>query len=66
MVGYVGKNEKQCKAIWIQLIFTGRAQAPKQFDNEDELKKWGASTPNGMGILDSSKVDSTVKVIDTQ
>ncbi|MDT9001671.1 hypothetical protein RQP53_20510 [Paucibacter sp. APW11] len=66
VVGYVGKNEKQYKAIWTQLIFTGRAQAPKQFDNEDELKKWVASTPNGVGILDSSKVDATVKVIDTK
>ena len=63
VIGYVGKNEKQYKAIWTQLIFTGRAQAPKQFDSEDELKKWVASTPNGVGILDSSKVDASVKVI---
>lgn len=66
VVGYVGKNEKQYKAIWTQLIFTGRATAPKQFDNEDELKKWVASTPNGVGILDSSKVDASVRVIETK
>ncbi|MGM9516888.1 hypothetical protein ACS5PK_21765 [Roseateles sp. DB2] len=63
VLGYVGKNEKQYKAIWTQLIFTGRAQEPKQFDNEDELKKWVASTPNAVGILDSTKVDASVKVI---
>lgn len=66
VIGYVGKNEKQYKAIWTQLIFTGRAQAPKQFESEDELKKWVASTPNGVGILDSSKVDASVKVLPTK
>jgi len=66
VLGYVGKNEKQYKAIWTQLIFTGRAQEPKQFDNEDELKKWVASTPNAVGILDSTKVDASVKVIGTK
>ena len=66
VIGYVGKNEKQYKAIWTQLIFTGRAQEPKQFESEDELKKWVASTPNAVGILDSSKVDGSVKVIGTK
>ncbi|WIV98103.1 MULTISPECIES: phosphate ABC transporter substrate-binding protein [Roseateles] len=66
VIAYVGKNEKQYKAIWTQLIFTGRAQAPKQFESEDELKKWVASTPNGVGILDSSKVDASVKVLPTK
>jgi hypothetical protein len=66
VLGYVGKNEKQYKAIWTQLIFTGRAQEPKQFENEDELKKWVASTPNAVGILDSAKVDASVKVIGTK
>lgn len=66
VIGYVGKNEKQYKAIWTQLIFTGRAQEPKQFESEDELKKWVASTPNAVGILDSAKVDASVKVIGTK
>lgn len=63
---YVGKSNQQYKAVWTQLIFTGKAQAPKQFESEDELKKWIATTPNGIGVLDSSKVDGTVKVIGGQ
>lgn len=64
--GFVGKSNQQYKAVWTQLIFTGKAQAPKQFESEDELKKWIAATPNGIGVLDSSKVDGTVKVIGGQ
>lgn len=64
--GFVGKSNQQYKAVWTQLIFTGKAQAPKQFESEDELKKWIASTPNGIGVLDSSKVDGSVKVIGGQ
>ena len=64
--GFVGKSNQQYKAVWTQLIFTGKAQAPKQFENDDELKKWIAATPNGIGVLDSSKVDGTVKVIGGQ
>ena len=63
---YVGKSNQQYKAVWTQLIFTGKAQAPKQFDSDDELKKWIATTPNGIGVLDSSKVDGSVKVIGGQ
>ncbi|MEH0166601.1 hypothetical protein ABT392_04405 [Paucibacter sp. JuS9] len=64
--GFVGKSNQQYKAVWTQLIFTGKAQAPKQFENDDELKKWIAATPNSIGVLDSSKVDGTVKVISGQ
>ncbi|MDM4768415.1 hypothetical protein [Pelomonas sp. SE-A7] len=63
---YVGKSNQQFKAVWTQLIFTGKAPAPKQFDSEDELKKWISSTPNGIGVLDSAKVDGSVKVIGGQ
>jgi len=64
--GFVGKSNQQYKAVWTQLIFTGKAQAPKLFESDDELKKWIAATPNGIGVLDSSKVDGTVKVIGGQ
>jgi hypothetical protein len=60
---HIGKNDKQFRAVWSQLIFTGKAQAIKQFDSEDEVKKWVAATPNAVGIVDSAGVDGSVKLL---
>jgi ABC-type phosphate transport system substrate-binding protein len=57
------KDAAQVKAIWSKLIFTGKAQAPKEFKTSAEVKKAVADDPKAIGYIDKSAVDDTVKVI---
>jgi ABC-type phosphate transport system substrate-binding protein len=61
--GVLGKSESQLKAYWSQLVFTGKGTPPKELDNDDAIKAYVASTPGGIGYIDASKVDGSVKVI---
>ncbi|QBI05052.1 MULTISPECIES: hypothetical protein [Pseudoduganella] len=57
------KDAAQVKAIWSKLVFTGKAQAPKEFKSNAEVKKAVADDPKAIGYIDKSAVDDTVKVI---
>ena len=59
------KDLAEVKAIWSKLVFTGKATAPKEYSSAAEIKKAVAATPNAIGYIDRSAVDSTVKVITT-
>lgn len=59
----LNKSESQLKAYWSQLVFTGKGTPPKELDNDDAIKAFVASTPAGIGYIDASKVDGSVKVI---
>lgn len=59
------KDAAQVKALWSKLVFTGKATAPKEYGSAAEIKKAVAATPNAIGYIDKSAVDSTVKVITT-
>lgn len=59
----LGKSEAQLKAYWSQLVFTGKGTPPKELDNDDAVKAFVAATPAGIGYIDASKVDGSVKVI---
>ncbi len=57
------KDAAQVKAIWSKLVFTGKAQAPKEFKTSAEVKKAVADDPKAIGYIEKSAVDDTVKVI---
>jgi ABC-type phosphate transport system substrate-binding protein len=57
------KDAAQVKAIWSKLVFTGKAQAPKEYKSNAEVKKAVADDPKAIGYIDKSAVDDTVKVI---
>lgn len=59
----LGKSESQVKAYWSQLVFTGKGTPPKELDNDDAVKAFVAGTPGGIGYIDASKVDGSVKVV---
>lgn len=59
----LGKSESQLKAYWSQLVFTGKGTPPKELDNDDAVKAYVAGTPSGIGYIDASKVDGSVKVV---
>lgn len=58
-----GRNFRQIKALWAKLVFSGRARAPEELISEKALKRVIASDQNGIGYIENSKVDDTVKVV---
>jgi ABC-type phosphate transport system substrate-binding protein len=58
-----GKSGAQLKAYWSKLIFTGRAQPPREVPDAAALKKLLDSKPAAVGYLDKNDVDASVKVV---
>ena len=63
--GKLGHDISQVKATWSRLIFTGKAQAPKEVSDSAAVKKAVAADPTTIGYIDKSEVDGTVKVLST-
>ncbi len=57
------KNASQYKAYWSQLVFTGKGTLPKEAANDAAVKALVAANPTMIGYVDSSAVDSSVKVV---
>ena len=59
------KDLSEVKAIWSKLLFTGKASAPKELHSSAEVKKAVAANPSGIGYIEKSAVDASVKVVTT-
>lgn len=57
------KDLSEVKTIWSKLVFTGKGTAPKEMHNNADVKKAVAASVNGIGYIERSAVDSTVKVV---
>ena len=57
------KDLSEVKTIWSKLVFTGKGTAPKEMHNSAEVKKAVAANPTGIGYIERSAVDATVKVV---
>jgi ABC-type phosphate transport system substrate-binding protein len=62
-LAFAGKSAAQLNAHWSKIIFTGRGQPPKEVANGAEVKKRLADNPNGIGYIERSQVDASVKVL---
>lgn len=58
-----GKSAAQAKSHWSKLAFTGKGTPPKEAASSADIKKAVASTPGGIGYIEKSAVDDTVKVV---
>jgi ABC-type phosphate transport system substrate-binding protein len=58
-----GHDLSQVKATWSRLIFTGKAQPPKEMPDAAAVKKAVAADPKAIGYIQKSEVDATVKVV---
>ena len=58
-----GHDLSQVKATWSRLIFTGKAQAPKELPDAAAVKKAVASDAKTVGYIQKSDVDGSVKVL---
>jgi hypothetical protein len=50
------------KALWAQMIFSGKALPPKVLGSDDDVKKAVAGAKGGVGYIKAGAVDGTVKV----
>ncbi|MFZ6654693.1 hypothetical protein [Undibacterium sp. TJN19] len=57
------KDLSEVKTIWSKLVFTGKGTAPKELHSNADVKKAVAANPTGIGYIERSAVDATVKVV---
>ena len=62
-VTFANKSEAQIKSYWSKMIFTGRGRPPKSVTSGEEVKSWLAENPEGIGYLDESYVDDSLKIL---
>lgn len=60
----INKSPSQLKAYWSKLVFTGKAQPPKEIQ-AGEIKKLISTNPNAISYIPKSEVDGSVKVVYT-
>jgi hypothetical protein len=58
-----GRDVAQVKATWARLVFSGKAQAPRQLADSAAVKKAVAADRNAVGYIEKSAVDASVKVV---
>lgn len=59
------KSAKQVKTYWSKRMFSGKGKPPAELGSSAEMLKFVAENANAIGYIDSSKVDSSVKVVKT-
>jgi ABC-type phosphate transport system substrate-binding protein len=58
----IGKSVANLKALWAQMIFSGKALPPKMAASDDDVKKAVSGVKGGVGYIKASAVDDSVKV----
>jgi ABC-type phosphate transport system substrate-binding protein len=59
----VKRDEGELKAYWSRLMFTGKAQPPRELADDAAVKAFVSSNPEGIGYIDGKSVDGSVKVL---
>jgi hypothetical protein len=59
----LGKDLSQINAYWSRQVFTGRMQAPPRLSSSEEVIKWVAGRPGGIGFVELSRADARVRVV---
>ena len=58
-----GKDAAQMRAYWSQLMFTGKAQRPKQLASDAAVVQAVAAHPGTIGYVNAAAVNGSVKVV---
>jgi ABC-type phosphate transport system substrate-binding protein len=59
----LGKTVANVKALWAQMIFSGKALPPKQAASDDDVKKLVSANKGAIGYVKQSSVDDSVKAV---
>jgi ABC-type phosphate transport system substrate-binding protein len=58
-----GRDLAQVKSVWSRLVFSGKAQPPKELPDSAAVKKAVAADAKLVGYIEKSAVDGSVKVL---
>jgi len=58
-----GKQSAQVKAAWSRLVFSGKGTPPKELGSSADVKKFVAGNPDGIGYIEKSALDGSVKAV---
>jgi ABC-type phosphate transport system substrate-binding protein len=61
--GLVGKDLAEINAYWSRQLFSGRMTAPPRLNTPEEVVKWVASNPGGIGFVELPYADARVLVV---
>lgn len=59
----VGKDLSQINAYWSRQVFTGGMQGLPRMSSTEDVLKWVASRPGGVGFVKLSQADARVRVV---
>ncbi len=59
----VGKSLSEINAYWSRQIFSGRMQALPKVATPEEVVKWVAANPCGIGFVEEAKVDARFNIV---
>ncbi|HSW52558.1 MAG TPA: hypothetical protein VLG93_04955 [Sulfuricaulis sp.] len=59
----IKKDDSTLKVYWSKLMFTGKANPPRELVDDAAVKSWVANNPDAIGYVDGKFVDSSVKVL---
>lgn len=62
----LGRSDKKMKAHWSMMIFSGKANPPKELDNDAAVVEFVAANADAIGYVDKASVSGSVKVIGIQ
>jgi len=60
---FLQMTPESLNAYWARLLFTGEAKPLKKLASDDDVIKFVLDHPNAIGYIDSTKVTSSVKVV---
>jgi ABC-type phosphate transport system substrate-binding protein len=63
---YVNKSVAKWNAHWKRMVFTGNGTPPKQFDTQQELLNYVATTAGAIGYVDTEMPVKNVTIIEVQ
>lgn len=58
-----GKSSNQVMAIWTKIVFSGKGKAPQEFSNDADVKNFVNATSGGIGYINASAADASVKTV---
>lgn len=61
--GTLKKSVSQYRAYWKRLLFSGGGSAPRSFRSSSQVIDFVARQPGGIGVVETSSVDSRVKIL---
>lgn len=59
----IKKDDSTLKVYWSKLVFTGKANPPREIGDDADVKGWVAANPDAIGYVDGKFVDGSVKVL---